>query len=501
VLVLFVLLAAVLPAAAASAATPPPVKHVFVVVLENKDQAKTFAADSPAPYLAHTLRQRGQYLPNYFGVTHFSLGNYIAMVSGQGSNPQTQADCQFFTDFAPGVIGPDGQAMGQGCVYPSSVKTVADQLDERGLGWKGYMEDMGNDPGREPATCGHPALNTQDKTQTAKKGDQYAARHNPFVYFHSIIDRPACAANDVPLTRLEGDLAANRVGAFTFITPNLCHDGHDTPCVDGEPGGLKSPDAFLRTLIPKITASRAYHDGGLIVVTFDESEKGAEACCNEPQFPNTANNGGTTTGRGGGQVGAVILSSFVKPGSVNPTPYNHFALLRSVEDIFGLPHLGYAARADLKAFGSDVYNAPVVVASCRDRTRPTLRYALGGIRGSSRTIDLRGTAADDGCAGSVAAHTVARRGAVRSVRFAVSAFTPGGCRFVGVDGRLTPTRSCRRPLFLTARGTGRWQLRVRGRFPHGRYVVRSRVYDAAGNIGRPAPRTFRIARVRPRFAG
>jgi len=145
--------------------------------------------------------------------------------------------------------------------------------------------------------------------------------------------------------------------------------------------------------------------------------------------------------------------------------------------------------------------APVMVASCRDRTRPTLRYALGGIRGSSRTIDLRGTAADGGCAGSVAAHTVARRGAVRSVRFAVSVFAPGGCRFVVAGGRLSTTRSCRRPLFVTARGTGRWQLRARGRFPHGRYVVRSRVYDAAGNVGRPAPRTFRIARLRPRFAG
>jgi len=393
VLVLLVLLAAVLPAGGAAAATPPPVKHVFVVVLENKDQAKTFAADSPAPYLAHTLRRRGQYLPNYFGVTHFSLGNYIAMVSGQGSNPQTQADCQVFTDFVGGTTVSDGQAMGSGCVYPSSVKTVADQLDERGLGWKGYMEDMGNDPTREPATCGHPAVGTQDKTQTAKKGDQYAARHNPFVYFHSIIDRPACAANDVPLTRLEGDLAANRVGAFTFFTPNLCHDGHDTPCVNGEPGGLKSPDAFLRTLIPKITASRAYRDRGMIIVTFDESESGAEACCNEPQFPNTANNGGSSTGRGGGRVGAVILSSFVKPGSVNPTPYNHFALLRSVEDIFGLPHLGYAARADLKPFGSDVYNAP----SCAEtRGLPVAhrgRYRRGALilsaRVSGRTLTVR----------------------------------------------------------------------------------------------------------------
>jgi len=394
---LLAVLMAALPAAASASTIPPPIKHVFVLVLENKDQAKTFAADSPAPYLAHTLRQRGQYLPNYFGVTHFSLGNYVAMVSGQGSNPQTQSDCQFYTDFAPGLIGADGQAMGSGCVYPSSVKTVADQLEARGLGWKGYMEDMGNDPAREPATCGHPAVNTQDKTQSAKKGDQYAARHNPFVYFHSLIDRPTCAANDVPLTRLPGDLAANRVSAFNFITPNLCHDGHDTPCVDGQPGGLKSPDAFLQTWVPRITGSAAYRDGGMLIVTFDESESGAEACCGEPQFPNTANNGGTTMGQGGGRVGAVVLSRFVQPGSVNPTPYNHFALLRSVEDIFGLSHLGYAGRPDLKAFGTDVYNATDVMPPCTEsREAPVARHGrfprgalILSARVSGRTLTVR----------------------------------------------------------------------------------------------------------------
>jgi len=143
--------------------------------------------------------------------------------------------------------------------------------------------------------------------------------------------------------------------------------------------------------------------------------------------------------------------------------------------------------------------APVALASCRDRARPTLRF--GGLRGARRTIDLRGSAADGGCAGSVPARTIARRGAVRSVRLAVSVFVRGGCRFVRADGRLTSTQSCRRPLFVTARGTTRWALRVRGTFPSGRYVVRSRVYDRAGNVGRPAPRLFHIGRVPARFTG
>src|SRR5439155_25249381 len=153
----------------------PPVGHVFVVMLENENAATTFDPDSPAPYLAHTLPSRGAFLPEYYGVTHLSLGNYIALVSGQGSNPQTQADCMVYSEFVAVGTGPDGQTLGQGCVYPSSVETVAGQLTDDGLTWKGYMEDMGNDPARESATCGHPALNSSDPTQTAAANDQYAA--------------------------------------------------------------------------------------------------------------------------------------------------------------------------------------------------------------------------------------------------------------------------------------------------------------------------------------
>jgi hypothetical protein len=74
--------------------------------------------------------------------------------------------------------------------------------------------------------------------------------------------------------------------------------------------------------------------------------------------PNTPNNGGPTPGNGGGRVGAVLLSPYVKPGSVNDTPYNHYSLLRSTEDMFGLPHLAYAAQEGLKPFEEDVFNRP-----------------------------------------------------------------------------------------------------------------------------------------------
>jgi hypothetical protein len=152
----------------ASLASTPPVRHVFIVVLENENAANTFAPDSPAPYLSKTLPSQGAFLPNYYGVTHLSLGNYIALVSGQGSNPQTQADCQIFNEFLSVGTGFDGQALGQGCVYSSSVRTIADQLTAHGLTWKGYMEDMGNDPARESATCGHPPIGAPDNTQNQR---------------------------------------------------------------------------------------------------------------------------------------------------------------------------------------------------------------------------------------------------------------------------------------------------------------------------------------------
>jgi phosphatidylinositol-3-phosphatase len=289
--------------AGAGAALPtaqPRIGHVFVIVLENENADVTFGAGSPAPYLSQTLPSQGAFIPEYYGVTHLSLGNYIAMVSGQGSNVETQADCQIFTDFAFAAFGLDGQALGQGCVYPAAVKTVADQLTARGLTWKGYMEDMGNDTTREAALCGHPGINTQDNTQDAAPDDQYATRHNPFVYFHSIIDDHVyCEQRDVPLTQLPNDLAKARATPnFSFITPSLCHDGHDEPCANQEPGGLVSADAFLREWVPRITSSQAFKKDGLLLVTFDEAEADpqhpeeadASACCNQAQFLNTPNN-------------------------------------------------------------------------------------------------------------------------------------------------------------------------------------------------------------------
>lgn len=356
-----------------------PIKHVFVIVLENEGYDTTFGPASKAPYLAQTLPAAGVLLTQYFGIGHASLDNYIAMISGQAATPETRNDCQTYADFVQTGITPDGQAIGSGCVYPSSVKTLPDQLSSKGKTWRAYMGDMGNDPARESATCGHPPLNTVDLTQNAEApsaavplGDQYAARHNPFVYFHSIIDSPLCSTGVVNLSQLPQDLKfEHSTPNFVFITPNLCDDGHDAPCKNGQPGGLVSVNTFLQHWVPLILASPAYQRDGLLVITFDEggytftvNPSGGyvitfegQSCCSEQPGPNLAPFPQSsaigpytlnTQSFGGDRTGAVLLSPFLKPSTVSNTPFNHFSLLKSLEDIFDTDeYLGYAAQPGL----------------------------------------------------------------------------------------------------------------------------------------------------------
>ncbi len=367
-------LALVVPAPAGAL---PPIRHVWIVVLENKDYADTFGPDTEAPYLAHELTKAGQLLPNYFGTSHASLGNYITLVSGQAPNPVTQGDCLRYVDVLPGTPADDGQVYGQGCVYPASVPTIGNQLDSAGLRWRGYMEDMGNTPSA-PHTCRHPSMGGNDDTQVAREHDQYATRHNPFVYFHAIIDSPTCDGNVVPLSQLHKDVSSPETTPnFAFITPDLCNDGHDETCVDGGPGGLPAADIFLRRWVPQILASPGFADSGLLVVTWDEANitpDSSTSCCEEPTGPNTAMPG--ILGPGGGRTGTIVIGPNVQPGSVNPTPYNHYGLLRSIEDLFGLPYLGYAGASGLRAFGDDVYNA--VQPAPPEATPPPCRAAQTG---------------------------------------------------------------------------------------------------------------------------
>jgi hypothetical protein len=366
------------------------IKHVFVITLENENYATTFGANTKAPYLATTLASQGAFVQQYYGTGHVSLDNYVSMISGQSPTTDTDNDCITYQDFNLKGMTPDGQAIGTGCVYPASVKTLPDQLVAAGYTWKGYEGDMGNDPTREAATCGHPTLNTTDLTQSAEApssavplGDQYATRHNPFMYFHSIIDSPDCGQHVVNLNNLQSDLqSVSTTANFNLITPNLCDDGHDAPCVNGQPGGLTSANTFLQKWVPIITASPAFKQDGLLIINFDESSyatvttsaSGEEltfagaTCCSQQPGPNLAPFPQTSSltfkgvtikltkqSFGGDQTGAVMISKFIKPGTVSTVQYNHYSLLRSIEDIFQLGHLGYAAQSGLTPFGSDIF--------------------------------------------------------------------------------------------------------------------------------------------------
>ena len=366
------------PIARTPAGGLPPIRHVFLIVLENEGYAATFASPAADPYLATTLPAAGALLANYYGIGHHSADNYIAMISGQAPNPLTQGDCLRYANFpSSATVGADGQISDSGCVYPTSVTTVANQLTGTHLTWKAYMQDMGNVPSRESAVCAHPVLGAPDNTETAVSGDGYAPRHDPFVYFHSIIDDTAlCDARVVPLGTTSGELPAGVPAGTTglttdltsiattpnlsFITPNLCNDGHDSPCVNqpGSASALTNIDSFLQTWVPIITRSPAFQKDGLLEITFDEadtdgSNADASACCNEMPGPAASQPG--EFGPGGGRIGTVLLSPFIKGGTVSDVPYNHYSTLATIEEVFGLAKLGQAQTVSA-TFGKDVFN-------------------------------------------------------------------------------------------------------------------------------------------------
>jgi phosphatidylinositol-3-phosphatase len=331
----------------------PPVKHVFVIVLENKGVEDTFGPTGflNAPYLSQELPSKGQLLLRYYGIGHNSLDNYIAMVSGQPPTPKTKDDCPDpLTSVGTEAVPPYNLAKGDGCTYPDNFRTIADQLAARHLRWKGYNQDI-------PAPC-----------SMVKSAGDYARKHNPFVFFDSLRESGQCQANDVGLDQLTVDLKkASKTPNLAFIVPNQCDDGHSAcpstfpignPITDDQ-DGLRQADAFLKVWVPRILASPAYKKDGLLIVTFDEAVE-MTACCNEQPGPADPNPGGYADGLpgpGGGDTGSVLISKFISPGSVNANEYNHYSLLRSLEDLFGLKHLGYAGKDGLVPFGDDVFNA------------------------------------------------------------------------------------------------------------------------------------------------
>jgi hypothetical protein len=337
----------------------PPVKHVFMIVLGENSFEEAFGATSPAPYLARTLAAKGELLSNYYAVAKSELANQVALLSGQGPTVETSAGCPVPTDVLPGTISPAGQVEGAGCLYPATTATLPGQLAEKKLSWKAYVEDRLVPCVREEGS------------------------RDPVVYFHSLTDEPECARSDVGLDRLTLDLkAAAKTPALSYIVPDSCHDGGELPCAEGQPAGPLEAEAFLQKVVPAIEASPAYREGGLIAIAPTQAPQtgptpDAGSCCISPVYPNLPPEaaaaepvtGPVKPAGGGGRVGLLLLSPFVAPGTVNETGYfNHFSLLRSIEELFELKPIGYAGEEALTAFDSTVYNYETSSssASCRD---------------------------------------------------------------------------------------------------------------------------------------
>ncbi len=158
---------------------------------------------------------------------------------------------------------------------------------------------------------------------------------------------------------IKGDLASEKsTASFSYIAPGPCDDGTPTPCAPGKSDGMARADAFLQKVVPEILASKAYKQNGLLAITVDNAPATGEyadssSCCGQPKFPNLPAPTGVAklSGSGGGQVGLLLLSPFVKKGGglVQET-YNHFSLLATVEEVFGLGKARVCRRPRSKAF-------------------------------------------------------------------------------------------------------------------------------------------------------
>lgn len=259
------------------------IKNVFVIMMENSDWASVRGSPS-APYINGTMMAQGAHAENYMNVPnlHPSLPNYLWLESGG-----TQ-----------GVADDDVPANHR----LSTRQHLTTLLNNAGVSWKAYQEDI------DGRSCPLDYVN------------RYAPKHNPMVYFTDTNggvnpSDPYCIAHVRPYGELTNDLETNAVPAYSFITPNLCNDMHDC--------GIAAGDAWLAREVPKILGSKAYRDGGAILLVWDES-----AGSNVP-------------------IGMVVMSPLAKAGYTGNVRYTHSSTLRTLQDVFGVnaAYLGDAANA------------------------------------------------------------------------------------------------------------------------------------------------------------
>lgn len=342
----------------------PAIRHVFVIMLSDEPFAAVFGPESAAHYLIGTLERKGALLPRYDAVAHEGLADEIALLSGQGPTVQTAAGCPEYSPLQPTGSGPDELVLGSGCVYPASTRTLPEQMRARHLTWRAYIGGIG-EAGGPSEPCPHPAAGGPDPTAAAGASGPYSTTIDPIAYFAGLIGSPGCAGEVVGLARLTHDLARPALTPnFSYIAPSRCENASPTPCSPGAASGLAPADAFLKRVVPEILASRAYRTSGMLVITVDQAPAtgpfaDSSSCCGEPAYPNLpAELAQTPSGRprGGGAVGALVLSPFIHGPVTSQEPFNHYSLLATIERLFGLPRLGYSALASVKPLEPSLFS-------------------------------------------------------------------------------------------------------------------------------------------------
>ena len=293
-----------------NAGTPTAVHHVIWIWMENQSYNKIIGNTAQAPYQNQLANQCG--LPtNMYNESHGSLVNYISATNGQdittNSQYTTHNDCSPNTTFC----------------Y-STTPSIFSQIDgTAGESWRGYNEDM-------PSNC-----------YKANSGN-YAVRHNPATYY---TDLTSCAQYDVPMGNLStqsgafySDMQNGTLPSFSFIAPNLIDDAHSS--------SVQAGDSWLSQIIPLITSSANYQAGDTtIFITNDEGGSGTpdhvigEDCANQALAPSQPSC----------HIPTIVVSPYTHAGTQDGTFYTHYSMLRTTEELLGLPLLGQAATANSMA--------------------------------------------------------------------------------------------------------------------------------------------------------
>jgi phosphatidylinositol-3-phosphatase len=336
--------------AAAAAPTMPRYEHIFVIVEENKgfDQIMNHPQWTPE---IHKLASEYGLASQFYAEVHSSEGNYIAMLGGDTFG--IHDDDAFFCK--PGLKNEFCEKSDRPNYVDHDIaaRSLMDQMAAKGLTWKAYMEDIPGAGSLVPAwpTANYPA---RDLPYEA-----YASKHNGFVHFKSVNQEPfpERMRQLVGFRELDADLASGNLPNYAHIIPDQCNEMHGRdPGADGtvpldctkkNTGALiRRGDAEIGMLVGKITHSKMWSEAGnaAIVVTFDENNdaerhSGPQGCCGYD--PHSLAN------FGGGHIVTIVITNHGPRHVVDATPYNHYSLLRTVEDAFGITeHLAHAADTD-----------------------------------------------------------------------------------------------------------------------------------------------------------